>query len=122
MEHIIDSKIMNHLNEHNILSEFQHGFREKRSCETQLLLTVDDFAKVLNQGGQVDSVLLDFSKAFDKVDHAKLCHKLEHYGIRGRHLIWIISFLSNRTQQVIVNGKSSSSLCQSYQESHKELY
>ena len=109
MEHILYSKIMAHLTDNDILSEFQHGFREKRSCETQLLLTVDDFANNLNQGGQTDSVLLDFSKAFDKVDHQKLCHKLDHYGIRGRHLIWIQSFLSDRTQQVIVNGKSSPS-------------
>ena len=108
MEHIIYSKIMTHLTESNILSDFQHGFRGKRSCESQLLLAVDDFANTLNQGGQTDSILLDFSKAFDKVDHQKLCHKLEHYGIRGRQLSWIKSFLSQRTQQVVVNGKSSS--------------
>ena len=107
MEHILYSKIMTHLTDNNILSESQHGFREKRSCKTQLLLTVDDFANNLNQGGQTDSVLLDFSKAFDKVDHHKLCQKLHHYGIQGRHLLWIQSFLSDRTQQVIVNGKTS---------------
>ena len=108
MEHILYSKIMSHLSNHKVLSDYQHGFREKRSCETQLLLTTNDFANVLNDGGQIDSILLDFSKAFDKVDHEKLCHKLDHYGIRGIHLQWITSFLSDRTQQVIVNGKSSS--------------
>ena len=51
--------------------------------------------------------LLDFSKAFDKVDHRKLCLKLARYGIKGKSLNWIQSFLSGRTQQVILNGKSS---------------
>ena len=69
MEHILYSKIMSHLNDNNILSEFQHGFREKRSCESQLLLTVNDFAQGLNLGEQIDSILLDFSKAFDMMQY-----------------------------------------------------
>ena len=66
LEHILYSKIMSHLTENEVLSEFQHGFREKRSGESQLLLTVNDFSKALNNGEQIDSILLDFSKAFDK--------------------------------------------------------
>ena len=63
---------------------------------------------ILNQGGKTDSVLLDFSKAFDKVDHQKLCEKPEHYDIGVRQLSQIKSFLSQRTQQVVVDGKFSS--------------
>ena len=53
--------------------------------------------------------ILDFSKAFDKVAHIRLINKLEFYGIRGEILIirWMISFLSNRTQQVVVSGTRS---------------
>ena len=58
----------------------------------------------------LDAVLLDFCKAFDKVNHRKLCLKLEHYGIRCELLNWIKNYLSNRTQKVIVEGKISDSI------------
>ena len=62
----------------------------------------------LNSGFQTDLVLLDFKKAFDKVPHHRLCYKLAHYGIKGTTLRWIQDFLTNRTQQVVVNECSSS--------------
>ena len=52
-------------------------------------------------------MFLDFSKAFDKVDYTLLLHKLEHYGIQGQILLWITDFLSERKQQVIVEGHYS---------------
>ena len=64
-EHIVYSNVMKHLNQHKVIVGVQHGFREKRSCEYQLLITINDFAKALNDGKQTDTVLLDFSKAFD---------------------------------------------------------
>ena len=57
---------------------------------------------------QIDAVLLDFSKAFDKVPHKRLLTKLHYYGVRGNLLEWIRSFLSGRTQRVLVEGHSSS--------------
>ena len=50
---------------------------------------------------------MDFSKAFDKVSHILLLHKLEHYGIRGNINRWIVSFLYNRTHAVVVDGENS---------------
>ena len=91
----------------NILTDYQHGFRKRRSFETQLIQTVDDLAKSLHDAGQIDAVLLDFSKAFDKVSHPHLAAKLHHYGMRGNTLDWIQSFLSNRTQEVVLEGKRS---------------
>ena len=105
--HILYSHIYSHLSAHNILCDEQHGFRHARSCETQLLLTINDFAVNLNNKGQTDVILLDFSKAFDKVSHQHLYHKLNHYDIRGSLLEWLKHFLSNRQQQVIVNGEQS---------------
>ena len=67
--------------------------------------------KLLKQGTkvcQVDTILLDFSKAFDRVPHAKLLEKLKYYGIRGPMLNWTESFLIGRTQKVSVNGVHSS--------------
>ena len=107
MEHIVHSHIMKHLDENKILSESQHGFRKYRSCETQLLETIHKISSSLNNKEQVDSVLLDFSKAFDKVCHRKLLLKLEHYGIDNNIYKWISNFLFNRTQRVVVRGTFS---------------
>ena len=90
-----------------MLSDLQHGFRKRRTCETQLMLTVKDFANSLNNRGQTDAVLLDFSKAFDKVPHRRLLLKLSYSGVRGQLLSWIDNFLSGRTQSVILEGQCS---------------
>ena len=65
LEHIVCSNIMAHLDEHRLLSEKQHAFRKWHSCETQLITVIDDWAKILNNQGQVDTFILDFEKAFD---------------------------------------------------------
>ena len=72
MEHILYHHIMAHLEQLNILKDYQHGFRKGRSCETQLIITVDEIAKSLDNRSQVDLLILDFSKAFDTVPHARL--------------------------------------------------
>ena len=71
---------------HNALYELQHGFREKRSCETQLIQLVEDLGRQLTLGKQTDLALLDFNKAFDKVNHLKLLYKLACFGIKGNTL------------------------------------
>ena len=83
---------MSHLNEHNILSDAQFGFRHKHSAELQLLRTIHDFAFNLNNKKQTDIILLDFSKAFDKVSHRLLKLKLNFYGIKDQAYQWISSF------------------------------
>ena len=108
MEHIIASNLTKHLNKHNILYDLQHGFRQKRSCETQLIQLVEDLGRQLIQGKQTDLVLLDFSKAFDKVNHLKLLFKLSQHGVKGDTLNWIRAFLVGRTQAVVLEGESSS--------------
>lgn len=107
LEHIIVKHIMSHLEYHNILVDSQHGFRSRRSCETQLLTFVHELAKNMQGGGQTDIVLMDFSKAFDKVPHRRLLTKLHHYGIKGPILSWIDNFLTQRQQRVLVDGESS---------------
>jgi hypothetical protein len=64
LEHIIQSSIIKHLDTHKILTDSQHGFRAKRSCETQLILTLEDILKTTSKGKQIDIALLDFSKSF----------------------------------------------------------
>ena len=108
LEHVIHSSAISHFDRNNILTDCQNGFRKRRSCETQLILTIDDLARGLNDKQQTDAVLLDFSKAFDCVPHQRLLLKLKHYGVRGNILSWIEDFLSARTQEIIIEGSKSS--------------
>ena len=100
---------MSHFSEKKFLTPLQHGFRSKHSCESQLLITTDEFIENFESKTQTDVVVLDFSKAFDFVPHQCLLHKLDHYGIRGTTLNWIQNFPTNRTQKVVVDGSSSES-------------
>ena len=106
-EHIVLSNIGKHLAANNIIIENQHGFREKLSCETQLIQALSDWSQTLDHTGQTDVLLLDFSKAFDTVPHNRLLSKLKYYGITGNAAGWIEAFLNNRKQQVMVNGSTS---------------
>ncbi|XP_052693771.1 uncharacterized protein LOC128172041 [Crassostrea angulata] len=107
LEHIITSNIMRHVEGQRMLTDAQHGFRKQRSCETQLIVTIQDLAKSIDDKRQSDVILLDFSKAFDKVPHTRLMSKLHHYGIRGSLHSWIADFLRDQPQTIILeNGKS----------------
>ena len=97
---------MSHADKYNILYPLQHGFRKFRSCETQLIEFIDDVTRNLDDGKQTDVLIMDFSKAFDKVSHNFLIHKLNHYGIKVKVNNWIERFLSGRTQAVIVVGEN----------------
>ena len=107
LEHIVHSNIMQHFDRHRVLNDNQHGFRKRRSCETQLISTIQDIASSVAKGKQVDVILLDFAKAFDKVPHERLLRKLENYGVRDSTKRWIRSFLSHRSQQVVLDGVKS---------------
>ena len=75
-----------------------------------MIKTTNDIALNLNARSQTDVILLDFSKAFDKVSHRLLLPKLQYYGITGQLLGWISSFLSGHTQRVVCSGQSSESV------------
>ena len=107
LEHIVCSNIMAHLDEYKLLSDRQHAFRKGHSCETQLTTVINDWAKILDNRGQVDTFILDFEKAFDTPPHELLKSKLFGYGIGGKTLKWIDSFLCFRQQRVVVNGVKS---------------
>jgi hypothetical protein len=108
MEHVIVHSLMDHLEQNNILRPEQHGFRKGRSCVSQLVGLVDEMTQEVESGNQEDIIALDFSKAFDKVNHSLLIHKLRRYGVCGKVNGWIEAFLSGRQQSVIVEGASSS--------------
>ena len=98
---------MDHLLSNDLLSKDQHGFRPKRSCDTQLLDSIDSWSRLLEDKTEVEVIYLDFRKAFDSVPHKRLIGKLRCYGIGDRVLSWIESFLEDRMQQVSLYGNLS---------------
>ena len=107
LEHIVCKHLLDHLDRNNVLTHLNHGFRKGFSCETQLMVTMDDLFKQYDNNIQSDIIILDFSKAFDTVPHNKLLYKLQTYGIDGNVLKWITSFLTKRKMRVVVDGETS---------------
>ena len=108
MESLIRDAVLSHVNNKKLLSSEQHGFTSGRSCMTNLLVTLEDITRSLDEGLGVDIIYLDYSKAFDTVPHKRLISKLRAYGINEKVINWIQKFLSNRRQQVAVRGETSS--------------
>ena len=108
MESIIRDKIMTHMTDNAMFSKAQHGFRPGRSCVTQLLEVIESWTRILDAGGVVDAIYFDFAKAFDTVPRERLLLKCYAHGIQGCTLAWIRSFLTGRSQRVVVNGADSS--------------
>ena len=106
-EKIIRKAIINHLADNDLLPSNQHGFLQGRSTLSQLIGQVETILRALESGNDVDSIYLDFAKAFDKVDHSILCRKLKEKRIGGPVGCWLHNFLTNRTQQVSANGAIS---------------
>ena len=90
------NRIVDHLEKCDLFSDFQYGFRSFRSTADLLTVVSDRIARAFNRSGATRAVALDISKAFDRVWHAGLLHKLKSYGISGQIFSLISSFLSNR--------------------------
>ena len=106
-EKLVNNRIVDHLEKCGLFPDFQYGFRSSRSTADLLTVVSDRIARVFNRSGATRAVALDISKAFDRVWHAGLLHKLKSYGISGQIFSLISSFLSNRRLRVVLDGKSS---------------
>lgn len=106
---IYDKIIYLHLREitAQLITECQHGFCTGKSTLTNLMEFTDYITNNMMQGGQVDTVFMDLSKAFDKICHSILLRKLVQLQINGRLVKLIQSYLENRTQIVCVYGEKS---------------
>jgi ribonuclease P/MRP protein subunit RPP40 len=107
MERTVRSHLQEYLETNKLIHEAQHGFRSSRGTVTQLLLRYDRAMKALEDHNNYDVILLNFAKAFDKVDFGIVLGKLRDLGISGQLGIWIHQFLTSRTQRVIANGELS---------------
>ena len=101
-------RVYTFLENNNSLNDLQFGFRSGRSCEHALLVAQNTLLESLSKKQISLLLLIDFSKAFDMVNHDILLHKLKHYGIRGIVNTWFKSYLSDRQQYVSIKGKVSS--------------
>ena len=99
-ERIIRKQVLAFLERKGLLNNTQHGFRSGRSCLSALLNVFDNLMNMIDSSTTVDMIYLDFSEAFDKVDHGIVLHKLRDLGITGNLGVWFHQFLSDRTQFV----------------------
>ena len=98
---------MNHMMVNNLFSSQQYGFVKGRSTVLQLLNVMDVWTNAIDKGDSIDTVYLDFTKAFHKVPHNRLMSKMNSIGFNTETLHWIKAFLSDRVQQVCINGANS---------------
>ena len=107
LESIIRENIVEHMRSNKLFSDKQFGFISGRSTVLQLIRVIDNWTEILDEGGCIDVAYCDFMKAFDKVCHKRLVHKLKLYNTGTLYSRWIESFLDSRQQKVIVNGVAS---------------
>ena len=98
----VNNRIVDHLEKCGIFSDFQYGFRSSGSTADLLRVVSDRIVWAFNKSGNNEAVALDIFKAFDRVWHSGLLHKLNSYGISGQMFGLISSFLSNRRFQVVL--------------------
>ena len=108
LEKLMYDRILKFIEEIELLYNLQFGFRKDHSTSIALMVLVDRILKALHEGEYVLGVFIDFSKAFDTVNHDILLRKLWQYGIRDQTYNWLKSYLSNRAQYVSYNSTESS--------------
>jgi hypothetical protein len=107
MEKLVRETTVKHKSANKLLCNKQFGFISGISTTLQLLRVMDEWTKIIDKGGKIDSVYMNFMKAFDKVPHRRLLRKMHRYKISEKVIKWVESFLSNRIQKVIVNDTES---------------
>ena len=106
-ERLISKRLMSFIDKYNILSKKQFGFRKRHNTEHAILNLKEYILQNLEKGESTVILFLDLQKAFDTVDHSVLISKLDHYGIRGRALDLIKSYLSGRVQCTVLDNELS---------------
>ena len=106
-ERLMYNRLIDFINKHKLLYDYQFGFRKNHSTFLALVTLLEQITTALDNAEFAICVLIDFRKAFDTVDHSILLQKLYHYGIRGNAHGWFQSYLSNRSQYVNYDNTTS---------------
>ena len=107
LERLFVKGLSSYMDDNNLLNSEQHGFGCGLSTEINLLSFDKHIEEFLNNGSACDVIMIDFCRAFDKVDHTVLCDKLKEAGIDGCYLKWMVDYLQDRKQFVEYNGTRS---------------
>ena len=107
LERLVYNHIIDFINSSRILYEYQFGFQTGKSKHIAIMLLTDKITEALDRGECLIRVFLNFSKAFDAVDHAILLIQLHRYGIQGVELQWFSDYLFSRLQYVTYNNHKS---------------
>ena len=100
-KHLHDS-LMTYLVKFNLLHKNQSGFRPSHSCETALIGMISKWLESINKGSLIGTVMIDFKKAFDLVDHNVLLKKLKHYKLSDEALMWFASYLGKKKSKTFL--------------------
>ena len=106
-ERIVYKQLINYIEKHDILFQFQFGYRKGHSTAQAVIEIADNLREAIDSNLYTCGIFIDFSKAFDTVNHEILFKKLESYGIRGMPLKWFTSNLNNRQQYVAIGHTES---------------
>ena len=121
LDRLVYNRLISHLNDSKLLYEYQFGFQRGKSTYLAIMMLVDKITEALDQDESVVGVFLDFSKAFDTVDHNILLQKMDKYGICGIELKWLENYLSDRKRYVTYDDYKSSHE-KIIVEYHRDLY
>lgn len=105
LEKIIHDRIYDHLEQNNILTDTQWGFRQNRPTTLATAKLVESISNKLNYKEHVGIICIDLQKAFDLINYELMIHKLMMYGVNNAQIGWFRCYLSNRKQRVLVNGQ-----------------
>lgn len=110
LERVALTRLLTHLNHNQLLTARQHGFIKNRSTTTAIAQLIETIIDRLEEGKIATSIFLDFSKAFDCIDHKLITTKLQSLGVIGKELDWFTSYLENRKQLVEITYTINNSI------------
>jgi hypothetical protein len=107
MEKAVHHQLLEYLENHKLLTNYQFGYRKRKSTQSASTLLTDNIRKSIDKGELVGSVFVDLTKAFDTISHDLLLNKMNTYGIREKEYDWFANYLFCRSQRIAMDNRMS---------------